>query len=85
MPRTMFERAIFAQLENYVRKIASVDDVLDFLNDWPQDQRDITYDVMIGACRKAITGNLPDSAVAENFRRFLKRHGSLAETTGLRA
>ena len=31
------------------------------------------------ACRKAASGQLPVQAVAENFRRFLKKHNMLAD------
>nr|WP_244432316.1 hypothetical protein [Rhizobium leguminosarum] len=34
---------------------------------------------MLDACRKAASGQLPAQAVADNFRRFLKKRGILAD------
>nr|WP_313903139.1 DUF982 domain-containing protein [Rhizobium leguminosarum] len=52
---------------------------LDLLDEWPQNNRDIVYEVMLDACRKAASGQLPAQAVADNFRRFLKKRGILAD------
>jgi superfamily II helicase len=73
-----FDRPIYAQRKHFIQEISGLDDVFDFLDEWPQDERDLVYDVIVSACRKAASGQLPAPAVAENFRRFLKRHGMLA-------
>ncbi|NLR97487.1 DUF982 domain-containing protein [Rhizobium sp. P38BS-XIX] len=36
-----------------MRELASLQDVFDFLDDWPMDKRGDTYDVLIKACRMA--------------------------------
>ncbi|MDQ0996127.1 hypothetical protein QFZ34_001304 [Phyllobacterium ifriqiyense] len=73
-----FEQPLYVQRKHYIEEITGLDDVFDFLKEWPQDRRDLVYEVMVDACRKAASGQLPAQAVADNFRRFLKRHGKLA-------
>ena len=75
----MFEQPIYVQRQHYIEEITGLDDVFDFLDEWPQDRRDLVYEVMVDACRKAANRQLPVQAVADNFRRFLKRHGKLAD------
>lgn len=74
-----FDSPIYAQRKHFIQEIAGLDDVFDFLDEWPQDSRDIVYEVIVDACRKAASGQLPVQAVAENFRRFLKKHNMLAD------
>ncbi|MBY3088612.1 DUF982 domain-containing protein [Rhizobium laguerreae] len=74
-----FARPIYAQRKYFVQEIAGLDDVFDYLDEWPQEKRDITYEVMLDACRKAADRQLPASVVAANFSRFLKKHGKLAD------
>jgi circadian clock protein KaiC len=73
-----FEQPIYVQRKHFIQEITGLDDLFDFLDEWPQDGRDLVYEVMVDACRKAASGQLPVPAVADNFRRFLKRHGKLA-------
>jgi hypothetical protein len=75
----MFEQPIYVQRTHYIEEITGLDDVLDFLDELPQDRRGLVYEVMVDACRKAASGQLPAQAVADDFRRFLKRHGKLAD------
>jgi hypothetical protein len=74
-----FEQPIYVQRKHHIEEITGLDDVFDFLDEWPQDRRDLVYEVMVDACRKAASGQLPTQAIADNFRRFLKRHGKLAD------
>jgi circadian clock protein KaiC len=74
-----FDRPIYAQRKHFIQELTGLDDAFDFLDEWPRDKRDLVYNVIVSACRKAASGQLPAQAVAENFRRFLKRHGMLAE------
>lgn len=80
-----FDHPIYAQHRHFIQEITGLDDVFDFLEEWPQDRRDLVYDVMMSACRRAATGQLPVQAVAENFSRFLKRHGKLADAKDIPA
>jgi hypothetical protein len=75
----MFDHPIYAQRKYFIQEITGLDDVFDLLNEWPQDGRDIVYEVILNACKKAASGQLPAQAVADNVRRFLKKHGILAD------
>jgi len=35
-----FDRPIYAQRKHFIQEIAGLDDVFDFLDEWPQDSRD---------------------------------------------
>lgn len=74
-----FHRPIYAQWKHFIQEIAGLDDVFDFLDEWPQDSRDIVYEVIVDACRKTASGQLPAQAFAENFRRFLRKHNMLVD------
>ena len=74
-----FNQPIYVQQKHFIQEITGLDDVFDFLDEWQEDRRDLVYEVMVDACRKAATGHLPPQAIADNFRRFLKRHGKLAD------
>jgi hypothetical protein len=44
-------------------KITGLDDVFDFLNEWPQDKRNVAYDILSRYCHEAAGGRWPISAV----------------------
>ena len=46
----MFEQPIYVQRKHYIEEITGLDE-------WPQDRRDLVYEVMVGACRKAGSAN----------------------------
>jgi len=83
MTLELFDRPLYAHRKYFVQEITGLDEVFDFLDEWPKEKRDVTYDVMMKACRMAANGELPMSVIEENFQRFLKRHGRLADTGGL--
>ncbi|MBY5354540.1 DUF982 domain-containing protein [Rhizobium leguminosarum] len=74
-----FEHPIYAQRKYFVQEIAGLDDLFDFLDEWPEEKRDVTYEVMLDACQKAANRQLPASVVEANFSRFLRTHGKLAD------
>ncbi len=75
MANTLFDAPLFLKKRHYIQELASLEDVFDFLDEWPEDQRDTTYEVLEKACRMAAQGVFPLPAIRENVRRFLlKRH-----------
>ncbi|KQT03299.1 MULTISPECIES: DUF982 domain-containing protein [unclassified Rhizobium] len=71
----LFDAPLFLKKRHYVQELASLEDVFDFLEDWPEDERDTTFEVLEKACRMAAQGIFPLPAIRENVRRFLiKRH-----------
>lgn len=74
-----FDSAIYVQRKHFIDEVTSLEEVLDFLETWPEERRGLSYDTLLKACREAAAGRFPVSAVGENFRRFVKRFGMLAE------
>lgn len=78
MALAVFDKPLYAQRRYFVQEITGLDDVFDFLDEWPQEKRDLAYQTLARYCHEAAGGRWPISAVRENFERFLKRHGKLA-------
>lgn len=79
MAPSFFDRAAYVRGKNFVEEIACLEDVFDFLDEWPEERRDLAYHTLFGACRKAANGSFPLEAIRENFERFLKKTGLLVE------
>ncbi len=75
-------RAGFSRRQHFVAEITSLDEIFDFLEEWPQDKRGLAYDTLLKACRDTASGRFPLNAARENFRRFLKMSGVLAKAEG---
>ncbi|WP_413813764.1 DUF982 domain-containing protein [Ensifer sp. LC163] len=74
-----FGHAVYVQRKQFIEKITSLDEVFDFLNQWPEQRRDLAHETLLKACRDAAIGRFPLGAARENFRRFIKKAGMLAE------
>ena len=74
----LFDTPIFVDRKFFFEEICSVEDVADFLENWPEDRRDIAFEAIERACSEAIEGGFPSNALAENFRKFIKKAGLLA-------
>ena len=78
MANTLFDTPLFLKERHYVQELASLEDVFDFLEGFPEGGRDVTYEVLEKACRMAAQGVFPLPAVRENVRRFLIKRNLLA-------
>ncbi|CDZ49532.1 DUF982 domain-containing protein [Neorhizobium galegae] len=78
MANTLFDKPLFVKTSRYVQELASLEDVFDFLDEWPIDKRGDTYEVLSKACRMAAQGIFPLPAIRENVRRFLLKERVLA-------
>ncbi len=78
MVQHLFDSPLFLRRRHYIQELASLEDVFDFLDDWPEGERDATYEVLEKACRLAAQGIFPLSAIRENIRRFLIKRRMLA-------
>jgi hypothetical protein len=78
MANTLFDRPLFVRKSRYVQELGSLEDVFDLLDDWPEEKKGDTYEVLLKACRMAAQGIFPFPAIRENVRRFLMREGVLA-------
>lgn len=75
MANTLFDAPLFLKKRHYIQELASLEDALDVLEEWPEDDRDTAFEVLEKACRMAAQGIFPLPAIRENLRRFLiKRH-----------
>lgn len=79
MSFALFDKPIYAQRRYFVQEITGLDDVFDFLDEWPQAKRNLAYETLLRYCREAAAGHWPIDAVRENFRVFLKQIGKLAD------
>jgi hypothetical protein len=68
MTSTLFDRPLFVKKDRYNKQLASLEDVLDLLEEWPMEKRGVTYDVISKACRMAAQGVFPLTSL---IRRFL--------------
>lgn len=69
-----FDSPIFVKRAAYiVQEIANVADALDFLNDWPEEQKDPAHQAALQACCDAYDGRKPISAARQAFLNFAKR------------
>jgi circadian clock protein KaiC len=75
MANTLFGAPLFLKKRHYIQELSSLEDAFDMLDDWPENERDATFEVLEKACRMAAQGIFPLPAIRENLRRFLiKRH-----------
>ncbi|TCL63276.1 DUF982 domain-containing protein [Rhizobium sp. BK251] len=83
MAPSFFDRAVYVQRSHFIDEITCLEEAFDLLDDWPHERRDLAYETLYRACRKAAQGAFPLSAVRENFERFVKKSGMLAEVGGV--
>ncbi|OEC96192.1 DUF982 domain-containing protein [Rhizobium sp. YK2] len=78
MTSHVFDRPLFVRGKHFIQEICCLDDIVDFLEEWPEEKRDVAHVVMLRACRDAVVGQFPLSAVRKNFELFLKKNDMLA-------
>ncbi|AHG45313.1 hypothetical protein RLEG12_19695 [Rhizobium leguminosarum bv. trifolii CB782] len=81
MSETRFDPVLLHR-QHFIAEITCLDEIIDFLDEWPEDKRGLAYDTLLKACRDTASGRFPLSAARENFRRFLKMSGVLAKVEG---
>ncbi|RWG17191.1 MAG: DUF982 domain-containing protein [Mesorhizobium sp.] len=68
-----FSSPIFVKRAAYiVQEIASLADAIDFLNDWPEQQKHHTHEAALKTCYDAYDGHKPVSAAHQAFLDFAK-------------
>ena len=53
MANTLFDKPLFVKKSRYIQELGSLEDVFDLLDEWPDAERDTTYEVLAKACRMA--------------------------------
>ena len=79
MAPSFFDRAAYVRGRHFIEEIACLEEVFDFLDEWPEEHRDLADHTLYGACRRAANGSFPLEAIRENFERFTQRAGLLVE------
>ncbi|MDX8535535.1 DUF982 domain-containing protein [Mesorhizobium sp. VK25A] len=82
MKAQAFGSPIFVKRAAYVvQEIADLEDAIDFLDEWPEDRRDLIHETAFKACFDAYDGNKPLSAARAAFCGFAKRAAILEDPT----
>ena len=55
-----------------IREVASLDDALEFLYEWPADRQGTIYETALRACQRAFDSDYPLSAARDAFASFAK-------------
>jgi Protein of unknown function (DUF982). len=78
MDSKIFDRPVYLKGGKYViQEIASVIDAIDFLEEWPERERDTLHDVALKTCLMAHDGLKPLKAARDAIRAFGKKKGIL--------
>ncbi|PSJ56290.1 DUF982 domain-containing protein [Pseudaminobacter soli (ex Li et al. 2025)] len=76
MSDRMFDSPVFVKSgKNLVQEIASLEDALEFLYEWPKWRRGTIYVTALKACQRAFDSDYPLSAARDAFVRFAKEKG----------
>ncbi|MGN6548474.1 MAG: DUF982 domain-containing protein [Pararhizobium sp.] len=86
MSDRLFDPPVFIKDGEYlIREIASLEDAIDVLEEWPDDGRDLIYETVARACRGALDGRRPISVARNGFVGFARRVGILEDTGSIGA
>lgn len=76
-----FSSPIFVKRASYIVQEIASPDAIEFLNEWPEDRRDLTYETALRACCDAYAGHIPVGAASNAFIGFAKRVAILEDPT----
>lgn len=80
MNLNMFDRPVYLQERaELIREVATLQDAIDFLEDWPERKRDLTHEVTLKTCYMAHDGLKPLKVARDAIRAFGKKNGILAK------
>nr|WP_234811296.1 DUF982 domain-containing protein [Xaviernesmea oryzae] len=76
----MFDRPVYLkEKKGLVREITTLDDAIDFLEDWPERDRDLMHEVTLKTCFMAHDGHKPLNVARDAIRAFGKKKGILVK------
>ncbi|NTJ63139.1 DUF982 domain-containing protein [Agrobacterium rhizogenes] len=80
MSSNIFNRPVYLkERKGLVREISSLADAIDFLEDWPERDRDLVHDVTLKTCYMAHDGHKPLHVARDAIRAFGNKKGILAK------
>lgn len=80
MNSKMFARPVYLkEKKDLIREITNLYDAIDFLEEWPERDRDIVHDATLKTCYMAHDGHKPIQVARDAIRAFGKKKGSLSK------
>lgn len=80
MTLKLFDRPVYLQeRKDLIREITTLDDAIDFLQEWPERQRDVIHDATLKTCYMAHDGHKPLRVARDAIRAFGKKKGILVK------
>ena len=84
MKLRVFDRPVYLkESKDLVREITCLEDAIDFLEEWPQRDRDIVHDATLKTCYMAWDGHKPIGVARDAIRSLGKMKGILMKTPGV--
>ena len=72
----VFDAPVFVKAgKHLIQEICSLDDALDFLEDWPLNRRGPIYETALRACHRAYTRDVPLEVARNAFIGFARSAG----------
>jgi hypothetical protein len=79
-----FESPIFVKDGSMiVREIATLDDAIEFLNNWPESHRDLIHETAWRVCYEAFDGHKPLSVAHAAFKGFARKAKILEDSAAV--
>ncbi len=80
-----FEKPVYLKAGKYlVQEIGSVHDAIDFLEDWPERDRDLIHEVALKTCLMAHDGLKPRKVARDAIRSFGIKKGILEKEPAIK-
>ncbi|AOF88509.1 DUF982 domain-containing protein [Sinorhizobium sp. RAC02] len=84
MTLKLFDRPVYLkERRDLIREITSLEDAIDFLEEWPARDRDIVHDATLKTCYMAWDGHKPLKVARDAIRSFGKSKGILVKSPGI--
>lgn len=78
MNARMFGRPVYLKWrKDRIREIMTLDDAIDFLEEWPERERDVVHDATLKTCYMAHDGPKPIHVARDAISAFGKKKGIL--------
>lgn len=78
MSERLFDSPVFVKDGPYlIREIAGIEDAIDFLHEWPDEDRDVIYEMTWKTCCDAHNGLKPHEVARHAFEGFARRRNIL--------
>ncbi|MBX4922265.1 DUF982 domain-containing protein [Rhizobium bangladeshense] len=78
MSSKIFDRPVYLkERQGLVREINSLADAIDFLEDWPERDKDLTHEATLKTCYMAHDGHKPLQVARDAIRAFGNKKGIL--------